>query len=111
MKMMDLDKNGTVEFHEFLEMVAFFEYNEAPYEIQIVQMFKALDKDDAGYVSVEDIQHLWSIFTNDVSDDEQLPSKNEVEKIIKNLDKSENGKIDYNDFISQFDFCLMQTKC
>ena len=27
MRLMDLDANGSIEFHEFLEMAAFWEYN------------------------------------------------------------------------------------
>ena len=104
MRMMDLNNNGTVEFPEFLEMVAFFEYNKDPYEVQIRQMFKALDKDNDGVLSTEEIRQLWNIFTNDNYD---LPSEEEIEDIVKALDINGDGKIDYNEFMAQFDFDSM----
>ena len=101
MRMMDLDKSGTIEFPEFLEMVAFFEYNKAPYEVQWTQMFKALDKDENGYISADEIKHLWSLFTND---NYNLPSNDEIADILEALDTNGDGKVDYNEFMAMVDF-------
>ena len=104
MKIMDLDGNGTIEFSEFLEMVSFFEYKKQPYSTQIKHMFNALDKNQDGFLSTEEIRHLWNIFTNDNFD---MPSEEEIEDIIKNLDTNGDGRIDYNEFLSHFDFDLI----
>ena len=104
MRMMDLDNSGTIEFPEFLEMVAFFEYNHAPYEVQIKQMFRSLDRNGDGFISKEEVGHLWKIFINDNWD---LPSEEEIEGIIQALDVNCDGKIDYDEFMSKFDFDLM----
>ena len=101
MKIMDLDNNGTIEFPEFLEMVSFFKYKKQPYEAQIKHMFKALDKNQDGFLCVDEIKHLWNIFTNDNFD---LPSEEEVEDIVRSLDVNGDGKVDYNEFLAHFDF-------
>ena len=104
MRIMDLDNSGTIEFPEFLEMLAFFEYNKDPYETQVRQMFKALDKDNDGFLSTEEIRQLWNIFTNNNYD---LPSEEEIADIVKALDLNGDGKVDYNEFMERFDFDCM----
>ena len=101
MRVVDLDNNGTIEFPEFLEMASFFGYNKQPYETQVKQMFKALDKNNDGYLYLEEIKHLWAIFTHENVD---IPSDDEIAEIVENLDINGDGKIDYNEFLSQFDF-------
>ena len=105
MKMMDLDKSGTIEFPEFLEMVAFFEYTKVPYEVQVTQMFKALDKNGDGFVSAEELQHLWTIFTNG---NYNLPGEEEIADIVNSIDINGDGKIDYSEFMNALDFEAME---
>ena len=64
-------------------------------------MFKALDKNNDGYLYLEEIKHLWAIFTNENCD---IPSDEEITEIVENLDINGDGKIDYNEFLAQFDF-------
>ena len=104
MRMMDLDNSGTIEFPEFLEMVAFFEYNKDPYEVQVRQMFKALDRNNDGVLDITELKHLWNIFTNNNYD---LPSEEEIQDIVKSLDINGDGKVDYNEFMARFDFDSM----
>ena len=106
MKMMDLDSSSTIEFTEFLEMFAFFEYNKAPYKVHVTQMFKAFDKNDDGFVSLEEITQLWNIFTKDCEDYDR-PSEEEIADNFKTLDINGDGKVDYNEFLEMFDFDQM----
>ena len=55
-KLMDLDNNGVIEFHEFLEMVAFLEYKKGITVQKIKQFFQALDEDGSGTLSAEEIR-------------------------------------------------------
>ena len=43
MRLMDADRNGTVEFHEFLEIMAFLNYNKGLNARTAGQFFRALD--------------------------------------------------------------------
>ena len=52
MKLMDINCNGTVEFHEFLEIMAFLVYNKGLNVRTAGHFFRALDKDGDGYLSV-----------------------------------------------------------
>ena len=106
MRILDLDNNGTIEFPEFLEMASFFGYNKQPYEAQVKQMFNALDKNNDGYLYPEEIKHLWAIFTNENVD---IPSDEEIAEIIENLDINGDGKLEYSEFLAQFDFDEINT--
>ena len=101
MRVMDLDKSGTIEFIEFLEVASFFEYNKDTYESQVKRMFKALDKNDDGYLSVEEIKQIWAIFSQDNCD---IPGEEELLEILKKCDVNGDGKVDYNEFLAHFDF-------
>ena len=109
-KMMDLDQNGTVEFPEFLEMMAFFDYNKEPLDVQITTMFEALDKDQNGLVSTRDILILWNIFIYSNEQAPFVPSLNEVKDLLLTFELDQDGKIEYTKFVAQFDFSFMESK-
>ena len=52
----DLDGNGTIEFDEFLEMMASTKDSSTSFENEIVRAFATFDTDDSGYVSVEQLR-------------------------------------------------------
>ena len=62
MHVYDLDQNGSIEFPEFLEIIAYFRYKKKPNQIQIKQMFRALDKNKQGVISSEDLKRFYKIF-------------------------------------------------
>ena len=104
MRMMDSDVSGSVEFPEFLEMLAFFEYNKGISEWQLRQMFRSKDKDGNGVLSADEIKLLFSMFT----DWNTVPHQKEIEDIIKSLDNNDDGKIDYEEFIKKINFKLLK---
>ena len=106
MRVMDLDNSGSIEFIEFLEVASFFEYNKDTYESQVKRMFKALDKNNDGFLSAEEIKQLWAIFSQDNCD---IPCEEDMPEILKKLDVNGDGKVDYREFLDHFDFDVINT--
>ena len=107
MKLMDLDCNGVVEFHEFLEMTAFLVFHKGINECKLKQMFRALDKDGHGFVSTEEMIRLFDILYEDVLI-ENLPSHEEIVALIKSLDANGDGKVDCEEFVKGFEKYLVE---
>ena len=100
MKIMGFNESTTIQFLEFLELSAFFDYNKSSYKKQVNQMFKAIDKNDSGFISALEIKRLWHVFANDNTN---VPSEQEISIIIESLDRNGDGKVNYNDFMRKFD--------
>ena len=60
LKMLDMDGSGTIKFVDFLEMYAFLTLQKPPHETQMRQLFKALDKDNSGYITNREMKNLSS---------------------------------------------------
>ena len=104
-KLMDLDCNETVEFHEFLEMVAFLDFNKGITECKIKQFFRALDADGNGVVSAEEIRKFCKVMSACAMLNGTAPSNDEIEKLIASLDSNGDGKIDCEEFIKGYFQC------
>merc|ERR1712020_743692 len=85
-KLMDLDCNGTVEFHEFLEMVAFLDFNKGITEWKIKRFFRALDADGNGVLSADEIRKFYKIMATCAVLNNTAPSNDDIEKLITSLD-------------------------
>merc|ERR1712018_417529 len=101
-KLMDLDNNGVIEFHEFLEMVAFLEYKKGITVQKIKQFFQALDEDGSGTLSAEEIRKFHRVLSTCTILNSPISSEEEVEKLITALDVNGDGKIDCNEFIQGY---------
>ena len=97
LRILDVDGNGTVEFPDFLEMSAFLNSTKMPNESQIKQMFRGLDKDQSGTLSVDEIRQFCNMFstldTTDVGDEL------EMDDLIRSLDTNGDGEINYLEFV------------
>ena len=97
MKVYDLNKNGSIEFPEFLEVISYLRYKKKPNETQIKQMFTALDKNNKGLISVDDIKRFYKIFSSD-----DLPDDNSMNSLIQQLDLNGDGKINFSEFSANY---------
>merc|ERR1712150_198292 len=99
MKILDISSNGVIDFPEFLEMYAYLTLHKKPNKTQMKQMFKALDKDNNGYISASEIKTACKMFSFDKSN-EAVESK--VDNIITSMDTNGDGRIDPNEFIDNY---------
>ena len=114
MKLLDADQNGTVEFHEYLEIMAFLNFNKGLRQIfsnHIIlnrwlntrtagQFFRALDKDGDGYLTADELLEFYKMVGEA---NEGGPSKEEIEQLIQTLDKDGDGKVDLQEFMDGID--------
>ena len=101
-KLMDLDNNGVIEFHEFLEMVAFLEHKKGITVQKIKQFFKALDEDGSGTLSAEEIKKFHKVLSTCSILNSPISSDEEVQKLITALDVNGDGNIDCDEFIKGY---------
>ena len=100
MKLMDINCNGTIEFHEFLAIMAFLLYNKTLNIPTAGQFFRALDKDGDGYLSVAEIKQFYETM---ISTREEAPSTEDIEALVQSLDEDDDGKINFEEFFHGID--------
>ena len=100
LKLMDADGNGTVEFIEFLEIMAFLSYNKG-LDIRLAkQFFRALDKDGDDFLSVEEIQKFYEMMGDPK---EKRPTKSEIEVLVLSLDTDGDRQVSFDEFLNGID--------
>ncbi|WCJ43880.1 Calmodulin [Euphorbia peplus] len=87
----DIDANGTIEFGEFLNLMARkFKENDAEEELK--EAFKVFDKDQDGFISPYELRHVMMNLGEKLSDEE-------VELMIKEADLDGDGLVNYDEFL------------
>lgn len=85
--------NAPFDFHRFLDLMAKHMKTE-PFDRQLRDAFKVLDKDSTGFVSVVDLRHILT------SIGEKL-EPSEFDEWIREVDVDSDGRIRYDDFIAR----------
>lgn len=95
----DADGNGTIDFPEFLTMMA-RKMKDTDSEEEIKEAFKVFDKDGNGFISAAELRHVMTNLGEKLSD-------NEVEEMIREADVDGDGQINYSEFVNvSFAFLL-----
>ncbi|KAH8686499.1 hypothetical protein BGZ61DRAFT_52921 [Ilyonectria robusta] len=87
----DVDKNGTIDFFEFLAIMS-KKRNINDIQEGLLDAFKVFDKDGSGTISRDEIRQVM------LSLGERL-TEEEINEMLKVADKDGNGTIDYNEFV------------
>ncbi|CAL9056178.1 unnamed protein product [Musa banksii] len=83
----DVDKNGTIDYGEFL--AATVHMNKLEREENLASAFSYFDKDGSGYITIDELSQACREFG---LDDVRL------DEMIKEVDQDNDGQIDYSEF-------------
>ncbi|KAJ4264261.1 hypothetical protein NW762_005456 [Fusarium torreyae] len=87
----DADRSGAIEFLEFLAMMS-QKAKEEDYEREILEAFMIFDRDEDGFISIEELRQAMEAIGEDITDDE-------LGKVIREVDVDLDGRISYEDFV------------
>ncbi|KAL5712486.1 translation elongation factor EF1B gamma [Ranunculus cassubicifolius] len=87
----DVDGNGTIEFGEFLNLMA-KKMKETDAEEELREAFKVFDKDQNGYISATELRHVMINLGEKLTDEE-------VAQMIKEADLDGDGQVNYEEFV------------
>ncbi|KAI3620222.1 hypothetical protein CBS9595_002189 [Malassezia furfur] len=87
----DADGDGTIDFPEFLTMMA-RKMKDTDSEEEIKEAFKVFDKDGNGFISAAELRHVMTNLGEKLSDQE-------VEEMIREADTDGDGQINYDEFV------------
>lgn len=63
----DVDGNGTIDFQEFLTLMA-RKMKESDTEYELIETFKVFDRDGDGFISSEELKHVMQNLGNNFTD-------------------------------------------
>jgi len=84
----DVDKNGTIDYGEFL--AATINMNKVEREENMLAAFRYLDKDNSGYITSEELQNACTEFNMGFMS---------MEDLMRDVDLDHDGRIDYQEFV------------
>ncbi|KAF5907405.1 Calmodulin, partial [Clarias magur] len=88
----DADGNGTIDFPEFLTMMA-RKMKDTDSEEEIREAFRVFDKDGNGYISAAELRHVMTNLGEKLTDEE-------VDEMIREADIDGDGQVNYEVFFN-----------
>jgi calmodulin len=92
----DADGSGTIDFPEFLTMMA-RKMTNADTEEELIEAFKVFDKDGNGLISAAELRHVMTNLGEKLTDEE-------VEEMIREADKDGDGHVNYEGRLNYLPF-------
>jgi len=101
----DADGNGTIDFPEFLTMMA-RKMKDTDSAEEIKEAFKVFDKDGNGFISAAELRHIMTNLGEKLTDEE-------VDEMIREADVDGDGQINYDEFVDMMmvRFCFLTQDC
>lgn len=87
----DVDGNGTIDFPEFLTLMARKVKNNES-EDELKEAFRVFDKDQNGFISAEELRHVMTNLGEKLTDAD-------VTEMIREADADGDGQINYDEFV------------
>ena len=87
----DSDGNGTIDFSEFLAMMA-KQVKADDREEELREAFRLFDNDGNGFISASELKHVMTTFGERLSEEE-------VDEMIREADLNGDGRVDYGEFV------------
>jgi len=87
----DADGNGTIDFPEFLSLMA-KKMKDTDSEEELKEAFKVFDKDGNGYISAAELRHVMTNLGEKLTDEE-------VDEMIREADVDGDGQVNYEEFV------------
>ena len=87
----DIDGNGTIDFKEFLGLMA-RKMRDSDTEEELIEAFKVFDRDGNGLIGADELLHVMTSLGESVT-------LEEVEEMIKEADLDGDGYINYEEFV------------
>lgn len=87
----DIDGNGTIDFKEFLGLMA-RKMRDSDTEEELIEAFKVFDRDGNGLIGPDELLHVMTSLGETVTIDE-------VEEMVKEADFDGDGYINYEEFV------------
>ncbi|XP_035693466.1 calmodulin-like protein 1 [Branchiostoma floridae] len=95
----DADGNGTIDFPEFLTMMARSK-KDGDEEGELREAFKVFDKDGNGFISAAELRHVMTNLGEKLTDEE-------VDEMIREADVDGDGQVNYEDVFDPETFLLI----
>merc|ERR1711988_1703920 len=87
----DADGNGTIDFPEFLSLMA-RKMKDTDTEEELIEAFKCFDKDGSGMISTAELRHVMSNLGEKITDEE-------MDEMVREANVDESGQLSYEDFV------------
>ncbi|TKV91686.1 hypothetical protein SEVIR_9G113600v4 [Setaria viridis] len=89
-KDVDADGNGSIDFHEFLNLMA-HKLKDTDSEEKLREAFDVIDKDGDGYISAAELRQVMTNLGEKVTDQE-------VKEMIREADTDGDGRVSFEEF-------------
>ncbi|XP_070504182.1 calmodulin-like [Chironomus tepperi] len=89
----DSDGSGSIDYDEFLKMMANIVKSPVDEEQEIWDAFRVFDKDNDGFVSIEELKYVLTNLGEKLTDQE-------MNEILKDADADGDGKLNFEEFIA-----------
>ena len=87
----DADKSGSIEFTEFLNLMA-KKMKDTDTEEELYEAFKVFDKDGNGFISCLELKHVMTNLGEKLTEEE-------IDEMVKEADFDGDGQINYKEFV------------